>query len=261
MTDQKILEIATFLSHTSIGSSVLNNDLIKKFNLNDGYGLPNIAQINKALAKISNKQVQQGKKNSLRIIVNPNSKIKSPLSNNYTELNNEKPLFTGPKTGNEAAGKYLAHHLFGYTEKPCTTTMAFNQLKMNDFINFDFHQALKYANNILKKEYKLKLELINGYLVPKKIEEIQKKKIELTNLKKIEPLIQINGQKYDIKTFKLFVYDSINNLICTNGQHHKTENITMITNNCLGKQVKFNVFHCLYCNKYYTTSQTVDSVK
>lgn len=266
MTDSQILKIAIYLTKKSPGDVVQITELEKLIGFPITVQNFELGPVCKTMHKNGSRlSVQIGKKNTLRIYEEKNispknikkqatitiaaKPIKKPVKIKI------KPRWTGPKPGSEAAGKYLAHQLFGYTEKSCTTTMAFNQLKMNGFTDFDFQQALKYANLILKNEYKLKLELINGYLFPKKIEEV--KKISLTNLKKIEPLIQINGQKQEFKGFKLFVYDSINNLVCTNGCHHKTENVTMITNNCLGKQVRFNVFHCLNCNKYYTTAQTV----
>lgn len=268
MTDSQILKIAIYLTKKCPGDVVQMTELGNLIGISVATQHFPLSAVCKTMHKNGSRlSVQIGKKNTLRIYEEKNispKKIKKQATITIAAKPIKepvkikiKPRWTGPKTGSEAAGKYLAHQLFGYTEKSCTTTMAFNQLKMNGFTNFDFQQALKYANSILKNEYKLKLELINGYLFPKKIEDTKKVKLALSSLKKIEPLIQINGQKQDFKGFKLFVYDSINNLVCTNGQHHKTENVTMITNNCLNKQVRFNVFHCLNCNKYYTTSQTV----
>ncbi len=240
-------KIAFFLSQKSYKTLVPIKEIQKKFNVPISSELFNLGSLNKELAEISNKKVELEKKKTLRILITKNSKF---IEYEKIKAEIEEILKNTPKDLkkiNQAAGKFLAF-FFKNNKESCTITMASNKLKMNGFLKFDLHESLKYANLILK-ECRLKLYLKNGYIFLKEIDICN----NILNFKKIDPILQINDRNCEFKKFKLFIYDSINNLYCPSELHHKTENVTLVTKNCLGKIVKFNAFHCLNCNKYYTT--------
>ena len=157
------------------------------------------------------------------------------------------PKSNESKTGDVAAGHYIAEQIFKKNTCYKTRELVLNQLILNGFLNFDFKNAIKLANNLLKNRYNRYLYLINGYLVQKNYYKLQIH----------EPILEINGNKANIKKFRLFVYDSLQNIICTDKSKHEEENVTINTTDIFGKYISFNIFHCKKCGKFYTNIEAV----
>lgn len=80
-----------------------------------------------------------------------------------------------------------------------------------------------------------------------KFEEIRKNKV-----------FENNRIFYNLE-ITLYVYASLNNIICIKSNNHNHKSITISTQNRQGEYVSFNVFYCSTCNKYFTTIDVVEN--
>lgn len=71
------------------------------------------------------------------------------------------------------------------------------------------------------------------------------------------PNIKVNNTFIAFDQFRLYVYDAISKSICPEYNKHQVENVTIYTKNKYGADVSFTAFHCINCNKYYTSTQAV----
>lgn len=95
--------------------------------------------------------------------------------------------------------------------------------------------------------------LVHKYSIreQEKVEEIRKEKTTSSDIH-FEPKVEKSTD------FALYVYDALVPTRCTDGTSHKAENVTLETKTSNDIPVRFNVFYCSKCKKYYTNIEALE---
>lgn len=74
------------------------------------------------------------------------------------------------------------------------------------------------------------------------------------------PKIKVKDKEFNIQDFTLYIYESLNSVICGKAVEHKTENVTINTTDISGNLVSFNAYYCHKCQKYFTSKATIEDI-
>lgn len=107
---------------------------------------------------------------------------------------------------------------------------------------------LTYENIDSLKEHFL---LVHKYSIREQ-ENIVEQKKEFTSENIPEQKVEVAAE------FTLYVYDALIPTRCIDGAAHNAENVTLETQTSNGIPVRFNVFYCSKCKKYYTNIEALE---
>ena len=116
--------------------------------------------------------------------------------------------------------------------------------KLKNHYNFVHHFTIREEEAPENKSIEKTLE-------PLKQPSIESRVLVASELPKQSKVKSIND-------FTLYVYDSLSPTRCIGGIYHSAENVTLETLTSNGIPIRFNVFYCSRCKKYYTNIEALE---